>query len=212
MKTLWTFGDSFTERFSENYPWSNEYIKWKGYIPKVYGNFIAEKLNTKLINKAVGGSDNNTIFDSVCESIGQMKDNDIIIIGWSSISRFRLAQSNNKWKIFLPNYTNSTIKDFPTPVSQNTIDEIMLNRDSLLYLNELNLKIKLLNKTFKNNIIIHWSPFVNQINGVFIPTLNRIVTETNAELTDTHYSELGHLELADILLAKIESIDIPKLI
>ena len=50
MKTLWTFGGSFTERYTDKYNWSRDYIKWKGYTPKVYGDIIAEKLDLDLKN------------------------------------------------------------------------------------------------------------------------------------------------------------------
>ena len=49
-KTLWTFGDSFTESLSDNKAdWVQKYIEWKGYIPKVYGEVIAERMEIKLV-------------------------------------------------------------------------------------------------------------------------------------------------------------------
>ena len=50
-RTLWTFGDSFTARFA-NTGWSTNYVKWKGYIPKVYGEIISDKLEMQLQNWA----------------------------------------------------------------------------------------------------------------------------------------------------------------
>ena len=41
MATVWAFGDSLTEAFSPNFKWTKEYIEWKGYTPKVYGNFVS---------------------------------------------------------------------------------------------------------------------------------------------------------------------------
>ena len=48
MATIWAFGDSLTERYNPNESWAKKYIDWKGYLPKVYGNFIAETLNYDL--------------------------------------------------------------------------------------------------------------------------------------------------------------------
>ena len=42
MATVWTFGDSLTERYNPDFKWSRDYIEWKGYVPKVYGNFVSE--------------------------------------------------------------------------------------------------------------------------------------------------------------------------
>jgi len=209
MSTLWTFGDSFTEEFNEKYPWADAYIKWKGYKPKVYGEILSEKLDVKLNNKGKGGSDNYTIFDTICDSVKLINDDDIIIIGWSSPNRFRLVSKDNRWKILLPNYTllptyNPTIEEiFNNNITKNTIEEIFINRNSDLYVNEVNKWIKLLNATFKKNVIIHWSPLMNGIDGMFISLLNRIKTETNDIINDGHFSEIGHIQIADIFLEKI---------
>ena len=34
---------------------------------------------------------------------------------------------------------------------------------------------------------------------------NRIITETNGEVNDGHYSEIGHIELADALMSIMDS-------
>jgi hypothetical protein len=205
---IWTFGDSFTESFNEEHEWCKNYIKWKGYKPEVYGEILSRKLDLKLINKGMGGLDNDTIMDKICESIEDIRDNDIIIIGWSSVSRFRLSTINKTWEIFLPNSKKLDLKlnNFKNLISRETIDEILINRDSLLYINELNLRIKLLNRTFQKNKIIHWSPFTNtKINGLLLNELNNITTETNQECINAHYSETGHIELSRIFLEIINS-------
>ena len=48
-KTLWTFGDSFTQSFSDSTDsWVKVYCDWKGYIPKVYGEILADTLQFNL--------------------------------------------------------------------------------------------------------------------------------------------------------------------
>jgi len=205
MSNLWTFGDSFTEGFNEKYPWADEYIKWKGYTPKVYGEILSEKLNVKLINKGKGGTDNYTIFETICNSTKSINDDDIIIIGWSSPVRFRLAQFNNTWRIFLPNSIKFHSGEFQMNLSDNTPTEIMLNRNSLLYVNEVNNWIELLNRTFKCNKIIHWSPLMEGVDGMYLHLFNRIKTETNEDVNNGHYGEKGHIELSNIFFEKIKS-------
>jgi hypothetical protein len=203
MKTLWTFGDSFTEGYTDRYQWSRDYIKWKGYVPKVYGDIISDKLNIVLKNMAISGSDNYTILERVCENVDKIKDDDLIIIGWSSPIRFRLVdQSETKW-ISLRELNYNSIDCFGKMISQSTFQEILINRTALLYTNEVNNWIKLLNQTFKYNKIIHWSPFIKNLNGIYLNKFNRIRRETNEEVGDYHYSETGNIELANRLISII---------
>lgn len=205
MKTLWTFGDSFTERYLEKYEWSNSYIKWKGYTPKVYGEVIADRLNINLKNIGQGGSDNYTILERVCENVDKIENDDLIIIGWSSPVRFRLVgQDEETWHSLVPNFDNN-IDCFGKMISQSTLDEIFVNRDTSPYQHEVIHWIKLLNKTFKTNIIIHWTHAMHGTNLWNFGQCNRIITETKGEVNDGHYSEKGHIELADALMSIIDS-------
>jgi hypothetical protein len=197
MKTLWTFGDSFTERYTDKYNWSQDYIKWKGYTPKVYGDIISDKLNIDLKNMAKVGSDNYTILERVCENVDKIKDDDLIIIGWSAPTRFRLVNQNETKWISIRESNKNEIDLFGKMISESTLQEILINRTALLYTNEVNNWIKLLNQTFKYNKIIQWSPFIKNFNGIYLNEFNRIKNETNDELKDHHPSEMGHIELAN---------------
>jgi len=66
-RTLWTYGDSFTESMNTatGALWVDEYVGWKGYIPKVYGEIISDNMGMELVNLGKGGSDNYSIFQSV---------------------------------------------------------------------------------------------------------------------------------------------------
>ena len=66
-KTLWTFGDSFTESFgtTKGRNWIDNYIDWKGYVPKVYGEIISDEMGFELVNLGKGGSDNYSIFQNI---------------------------------------------------------------------------------------------------------------------------------------------------
>jgi hypothetical protein len=205
MKTLWTFGDSFTEAFGDKYEWSKSYIKWKGYRPKVYGEVIADRLGIDLKNIGQGGCDNYTILERVCENVDKIKDGDLIIIGWTSPIRFRLVGEDEKtWYSLIPNFNNNT-DCFGKMISKSTLNEIFVNRDTKPYEHEVVHWIKLLNKTFKSNIITHWTPAMHGTNLWNFGQYNRIVTETNGEVNDGHYSEMGHIELANILISIIDS-------
>ena len=202
MNTVWTFGDSLTDGFRSNNTWAKKYVEWKGYIPLTYGEIISKKLNYKLINLGKGGSDNNTIFESFIKKINNIKDGDIVIIGWSDIVRFRLATKNNEWSSFVPNFDNN-LTDMEN-ISNQTIMEISINRLSDVYIDEVNIWINFIKKTIKNFKVIHWSSFnQGKINGIFIFELEQITSETNGVIKDFHFSEKGQKQLSEILLKEI---------
>lgn len=223
MKTLWIFGDSLSDYF--NPPptfirhWRHDYIEWKGYAPKVYGEIISEKLNMELINTAVGGYSNNQIFEEFCKVSDLIKKDDILIFGWSNQERFRLANKNNNWTNFYINFRKKNKKQLQDvyfdlllnetdSISKETIQQIMFNRMNINYLNELENWIKLINLTFQNNKIIHWSWDTRMRKSSIILELNKfenIATETNNQIDDIHWSEQGQLAVADYLLNLIKN-------
>jgi len=195
--TIWAFGDSFTEGYEDD--WGDEYIKWKGYKPKNYTEILSEKLGMPLINFGKGGSDNYTIFENFCKNINNFKKDDIIIIGWTSIYRIRLVDNKNNWKVFMPGY-DENCDSFPN-LSVKTIQQIIVDRNSHLYIEELNYIIMMLDSIPKEYKLYQWT---HCNDGKLISTLishcERIFSETNQELTDGHYSENGNIQLTDYLL------------
>ena len=198
---LYIFGDSFSAGFSFESNWTNPYVNWKGYTPKGFGEIISQKLNLELINLAENASDNYSILQKFCDNVKNIKKNDLVIIGWSSPLRFRLV--SNDWITILPNYDKFSTKEIDkTKISESTLIEILLNRDDIRYCNEVNSWIKLLNNLNKN--IIHWTPFDQRLDCMFLSKFETIVTETNGELNDWHFSENGHLQLSDLFISKFK--------
>ena len=201
-RKLWTFGDSFTESFSDNKAtWVERYCEWKRYTPKVYGEIISDKMGFQLMNLGKGGSDNYSIFQKICNSVDTIKSDDVIIIGWSSVTRFRLVNMYDMWKPIIPVYERNDAN--LANISQTTIDEIIVNRSHNLYFEEVHSWVKLLNFTFSNNILIHWSPFLGEHHHNYFRNLTTIRRETNNDIDDGHYSEMGHIELANALMGMI---------
>ena len=161
MNKLWVFGDSFSEPFSKimdttGFGYRSKYNKWKGYISKSYGDIISEKLNLLHFNKAGGGNDNYTIFDTIIDSLDSISENDIVIVGWTSTLRFRLIDRLNNFNTIRP----SDLDTFSTlnhtyeydNISITTINEMLINRDNELYQYELNRFIKIVPIVSKNSI------------------------------------------------------------
>lgn len=200
MATVWTFGDSLTERYNPIFTWSRDYINWKGYVPKVYGNFVSEMLNYDLQNLGKAGCDNYTIFESFYKAYPKIKDGDVVIIGWTSVGRFRFVNENGEWTTLNP-YFDNYLSNLGY-ISKNTIDEIFVNRSHQKYIDEVNDWIKFINKLCENTQIVHWSTIKGEgeLNTHHFFEMERIYTETNGIVNDSHFSEDGQKKLADEIL------------
>lgn len=200
MATVWTFGDSLTERFNPELEWSNSYIKWKGYVPKVYGDFVSEMLNYDLQNLGKAGCDNYSIFETFCKAYPNIKDGDVVIIGWTSPVRFRLVDKNGEWNSLVPSFENY-IQIFDG-ISEDTINQIMVNRDHSKYIDEVNNWISFINLVCINKKIVQWNTIKGEgeLNTYHFFEMEKIITETNGEVNDMHFSENGQMELSKKLL------------
>ena len=90
-------------------------------------------------------------------------------------------------------------------VSNNTLEEILINRTKLKYTDEVHSWIKLLNIAFPNNLVIHWSPLDRDVSKSYIENLTKIYNESNGLIDDGHYGEVGHTQLANIFSSMIKS-------
>lgn len=199
---VWVFGDSFSADFDDqsNICWSQSYIDMKGYIPKSFGEIISSKLNCGYTNKSIGGTDNDTIYETICDNSQLINENDIIIIGWTSINRFRFPTNVNKWRTILSSHIDMTLSN----VSEKTFEEIIYNRSSPVYIDELKKRITFLNWVFKNCVVIHWSPFKTPLSDIKqFHNIETIMDETNESLREYHYSERGHLQISNHIMELI---------
>ena len=203
MGTVWTFGDSLTEGFKSGDLWARTYVKWKGYVPMTYGEIVADRFGYQIINLGKGGSDNYSIFEMFCKNINKFEEDDIVIIGWSDVGRFRLSNNNGRWTSIVPNFSNN-INNIDN-VNQNTVDEILVNRTSEIYIDEVNSWINVIKKSLNGIKFISWSTFNNgKIKGLYInEKIELILTETNGEINDAHFSELGQKTVAEHIIINI---------
>jgi hypothetical protein len=201
MNTLWTFGDSFTSYFHTNdIPWTKQYIKWKGdENPKVFGDFVSEELGMELKNFGIGGCDNYTILSTICEQINNIKEGDIVSVGWSHTQRFRLVDIRSQfWLSMNPHMINDEGLGF---ISNNTLLEILDNRNHYLYKEELDGWINMIDKCLSKNQIIHWT----WVDNKEFQQYNKVVDETNGEVDDQHWSEIGHKQFSEWFIRKLNS-------
>jgi hypothetical protein len=211
---LWIFGDSFSTQWEGMGELGVKYSEWKGYTPKIFSNYLSTMLSTDVTQCGIGGADNYTIFDSIIANIPNMTAGDIAIIGWSHPSRFRL-EIDNKWISVRNIQSELELYKF---VDMKTLQQIGVNRMSRLYWDEIIGWSTLLTTLFhlKGIRVIFWSPFALRadihLKKQLVPKdwyigtlLERLRDETAGVIDDTHFSEAGHKELADIIYEKILS-------
>lgn len=165
MSTLWTFGCSFTAEYDpiDNIfpPYENNFDRYKnwrgGSFPKTWSNILAEKIDYKVMNCAMGGASNYHIFNqfiNVCELI--QKD-DILVFGWTQLGRFvAINMVQNLICQVLPN-GGGDYDDLG--MCKKTVEEILVNRTHPLWKEEVLNWIKFIN-VFTEKIGVeayHWT-------------------------------------------------------
>jgi len=230
--SLWSFGCSFT---AEYHPIDNEipnnydkYKEWRGgNLPEIWPTILSKKLNLENNNKGRGATSNYDIFYSFCDSVSDLKKNDIVIIQWTSIYRFLLANpTQDNLMTILP---SETYEEF----NQTFIDNILVNRSNVTWLVELIYFSKIINEickekgvhlfywTYDDDIISYimekWSKLLYDkfisIYGVddilkkyhLMGHLDKLCNnkhtidgETNGMIHDAHLGEFGHKEQAEL--------------
>lgn len=129
MNTLWIFGDSF----SSKYDYSNLHDNHKKYMEimnitsiETWPALLGQKLQYEVNNFAKGGNSNYEIFQNFCDKCNLIKENDIVIIGWGLITKFRLSENNNFVNL------GADINRDVSMVSLDTIKQIIRNRSMLI--------------------------------------------------------------------------------
>jgi hypothetical protein len=202
MNNLWVFGDSFSCPFTnkECRHWGTPYIKYKGYVPKVFSDCIAEELQLNQINKAKGGTDNYTIFETLCDNVDFILKNDLIIVGWSDINRFRWLVENGSWKTILPKFKDNHYNKLE---SEFLINQCIIRTELPFALYEVLKWMNLLKKMFGKQIIF-WTPFLLNNSDIFCPRdfikTSNLKMDTNGIVDDGHWDENTHKDLAKLIL------------
>ena len=148
---IWIFGDSFSVSFDQpqNEPplrWK-EYVDFLGYVPKMYFDYLSEEYQTTIQNFSKGGMDNVYIFQKFMENYEYIKPDDIIIFGWTEISRFKFVGDGDTW-------VSSNVNNRKY-LSKSTMEQLKVNRSHEMYRSELITQINFINKILPNNKVVH---------------------------------------------------------
>ena len=232
MNTLYTFGCSYTQDFTDNK--SPNYINYcnfrGGTFPLTWPEILSNKLNLDLKNHGFGGGGNNLIFQTLCNNINEIKKDDVVIIQWTYIHRYMWVNyKNNCWSHFGAGPLNGD-----TVVGELTHEEITFNRTHPLYVNQIYEWMKMIDKIsdlvgFK---VYYWSgdrhilyPLDSKekqnkkylLGNLKIPSHDTIFheifklggktikEETNNLIGDSHFGETAHKIMGDLFFDHIKN-------
>ena len=156
---LYVFGDSHTETFKSHLKarsnWVIPYIDYVGSMPENFSEIISKKYDIELINLGRGGTSNYTIFDRFINEYKKIKSNDIVIFGWTSISRFKLANNVNEFIDVLPFTPHPKQND---DVELNSTHELAVNKEThTIWWTEIEQFINIIKGLLPKNKILHWT-------------------------------------------------------
>ena len=158
--SLFVYGDSHTQPFSElcnsGMQWALDYVSYLNETPKNYADLISEEFGGLTItNAGRGGFSNYSIFEEFIKNKNRIKDRDILIFGWTTESRFRIANESNQLIDIIPFNAHPRQND---DVSKTTTNEIAVNKISYdVWWTEIINYIDIINNLFPNNLIYHWT-------------------------------------------------------
>lgn len=160
MTSIWTFGDSFTDLFENQFTtdirWSMDYRDYcKGIPPKNFAQIVADRMGMNLHPCGQGGTSNYTIFYSFIQQIEKFKSGDIVVVGWTVTNRYLVANRANTFNEIL----NPEVHDIPHPdLSRSSLVELALNRSSYtIWYSELLYFMKIMRMSRPDIKLIFWT-------------------------------------------------------
>jgi hypothetical protein len=227
MSKLFIFGDSFSsnldklrhnknvDRYANEYGVNGQYDIWF--------EIIRRKMDIEVVCLGNPGASNNEIFQTVCKNINLIQENDIVIINWSVVDRFRVAKNDHTFITILPSYITteqgSDLMDSikyelkHSDISIDSIIDIGHNRikNEKIFQREVNDWSRLLFKYFdSNNIkVLFWGICSTQkyfFTEWFMSESEQKITireESDEKINDLHYGINGNKLFAEKVIETI---------
>jgi hypothetical protein len=213
MKTLWTFGDSFTFghgcREDCNSGLYEKYKSYKSADDDIWPNKLSKLLQMNLKNLGVNGYCNNLIIDSIIDNYDFIQDGDCVIIGKSSPARNHIPYKNNLYTILSPHELTKTnnklsrhFDEFEPEIVETIINFQYYFSDSKFYKEQQDKRIQfLVNRLYNEKKVKKCIVWDLDIRKQF-PT---IIQETNGKITDYHFSWKGHSQFTKYLFSQFNA-------
>lgn len=156
---LFVFGDSHTQSFESHNiagsQWSIEYSNLLGYTPKNFADVLSSELDIDVMNYGKGGCSNYTIMDTFLEKYNEIQKNDIVVFGWTTESRFRIANEVNDFVDIMPFSPHPKQNN---DVDKNTTNQIALNKMTYnVWWKEINNFIKIIKDLLLTENVYFWT-------------------------------------------------------
>lgn len=214
MSNLFIFGDSFSAEWETNHSephyrpsgqrfYAKKYYEKHNRYPIHFQDIIKTELNCEnIINHSGYGYCNYSIMDSIGKYINDIKENDIVVIGWSNIARWRFVHSKKKdWQIVWP---NTEKEKYPHGFHEQSV-----HRYCSVTMQELINWQNILSKSLPKNTLF-WSPWIYDGNEDFhtLSNINKpeLIRESDIKkIDDYHYSENGMKTIGNWLIKLIKN-------
>ena len=206
MRTVWVFGDSFSQDFEKNDIESfKQYRNFKGYNPKSWGKLISEELGYEYKNFAQGGWDNYSILQSFCENITEIKPNDLVFVGWAPEIRIRLMSENGQWMCFTGHLNDQDWEG----IKSYDVSKLISNR---IHLSNYSPKEGVLKELLSWENMIRFTMREMKLhiwrwNNIIDREYQTIQEESDGNIEDTHWSENGHVSYFKDLIKELNLIN-----
>lgn len=223
MGNLWVFGDNSSSIFGGTKERRYyHYFKFRsGSFPKSWSELLSKKLDLKLKNYAIEGQTNYDVFEWFIKLFPNIRQGDIVIIGWADQQRFRVVNpTTNEFVSVRP----EGIEHIGSPtgilntISTTSFEQIIDNRkldpwkneiynweEHIKYLSEL-VGFKVFFWTFNETQQKPHYISKNKFRDHLIELgAEDITMETNGVLIDKHFGEVGHIVQSEYFFKYITS-------
>jgi hypothetical protein len=185
-KTLWVFGDSFTNHSYDDCP--NELRN----VIRQWPNIVSDYYKLNLENFGQDGYSNQQIIHSVLKTIYQVKEGDSVIIGFTDPLRI-ITIKNNKIKTFTNSFyfqSKKEIDKYPF----HYVKHILIPNEKTIhdfYIEQLNGLKKL---------ILSMGCSVYTFDHFIWRSFESVTKYTNGKIVNQHWSKKGHEDMAKLII------------
>lgn len=210
MKTLWTFGDSFTfgHGCRPDGPLSEYFYEYKSKDDDlIWPEILSKKLGYRLINLGKCGASNDYIFDSIIDNYFRIKEDDIIVINKTFFQRFDVPNNSRNELQSITAELSIKDKNWDTVFKNlnKSREEIETIINFMYYFsgNELYKKRQEKRYSFIKSILKCHRYYECETTEILKSKFEDITEHTKMRIIDGHLSFNGHKQFANFVYSKL---------
>lgn len=205
---LFTFGCSFTAGDPIIYS-NNEYVKKykKSEDDMIWPELLAKEFDLDLINFGMGGYSNDMILDCIIENWDEIGCGDYVIIQETYTQRFDVLNPKTNSLITVnPNMVEHQLNNHPfNKIETSSISLTSVFMDSEQHRKRYDKRFKFLIKMLQDLKGIQYGIIWNVEDTIqnYVDLYESILTQTNGEIYDLHWSYNGHRKFSEVMINNI---------